>query len=87
MLRELHEEVGLTGGVAELFGIYSRRAGWASNVNALYQIRGGVIAFRPNWEVREILFTPLDAAPNGATLGTLRRLAELRGNAPVSEIW
>ena len=74
------EEVGLSGGGAELFGLYSRRAGWATNVIALYTIRGGTTAFRPNWEIRgDAVCEPLDAPPDGATEGTLRRLAELRG--------
>ena len=87
VLRELREEVGLTGGEAQFFGLYSRKAGWATNVIALYTVRGGTIAFRPNFEIREILFTQMDAPPDGATPGTLRRLAELRGAATRDEIW
>src|SRR5689334_3389039 len=35
VLRELAEEVGLTGGAAEFFGLYVRKAGWATAVIAL----------------------------------------------------
>jgi 8-oxo-dGTP pyrophosphatase MutT (NUDIX family) len=87
ILRELSEEVGLTGGSVEFFGLYSRKAGWATNLIALYTVRGGAVNFRPNWEVREILFAELDAPPDGATPGTLRRLAELGGLAPRGDIW
>jgi ADP-ribose pyrophosphatase YjhB (NUDIX family) len=87
VMRELSEEVGLTGGDAQLFGLYSRKAGWATNVVALYTVRGAVTAFRPNFEIREALFAPLDAPPEGTTSGTLRRLAELNGTAPRAEIW
>src|SRR5690242_9534939 len=47
VLRELAEEVGLSGGTPDLFGLYSRRAGWATNVIALFRIQGATIAFRP----------------------------------------
>ena len=87
ILRELREEVGLTGGTCEFFGLYGRKAGWATNLIALYTIQDGAIAFRPNWEIREIVFAPLDAPPAGATPGTLRRLAELGGMRPRADMW
>ena len=87
ILRELSKEVGLTGGRCEFFGLYSRRAGWVTNLIALYTVRGGAVDFRPNWEVRDILFADLDAPPDGATPGTLRRLAELGGVAARGDIW
>ena len=86
VMRELGEEVGLTGGNAEWFGLYTRRAGWATNLIALFIIKDAAIAFRPNWEVRDILFVAPDAPPDGTAPATLRRLAELTG-APRSEIW
>ena len=86
ILRELREEVGLTDGQCEFFGLYSRKAGWATNLIALYTVRDGITDFRPNWEIREMLFAPLDAPPPGTTPGTLRRLAEL-GGAPRGDIW
>jgi len=87
LTRELAEEVGLSGGVAEFFGLYSRKAGWATNVIALYRVSGGEIAFRPNWEVREICFADPLAPPDGTTPATLRRLAELAGARPRAEHW
>ena len=87
ILRELVEEVGLKDGTAKFFGLYSRKAGWATNVVALYTIRGGTLNFRPNWEIREIQFVDLAAPPAGTTPGTLRRLAELGGLSPRAELW
>jgi 8-oxo-dGTP pyrophosphatase MutT (NUDIX family) len=49
--RELHEELGLTGGRVRLFGIYSRKLWWLTHVVALYVIEGGEINFHPNLEV------------------------------------
>ena len=39
----------------EFVGLFTRRVGWATNVVALYHIKGAEIAFRPNFEIREIL--------------------------------
>ena len=67
--------------------LYTRRAGWATNVVVLYRITGGSDRLSgPIWEIREILWADPAAPPPGATPGTLRRLAELRG-AAVSPYW
>jgi 8-oxo-dGTP pyrophosphatase MutT (NUDIX family) len=86
VLRELGEEVGLNGGVAEFSGIFTRRAGWATNVVVLYRITGAAIDFHANLEIRDILWADPAAPPPGASPGTLRRLAELQG-AAVSPYW
>ena len=87
VLRELKEEIGLSGGVPDLFGLYSRRAGWATNVTALFRIDGASVAFRPNWEVREICFADPLAPPEGTTPATIWRLEELAGRRPKVEHW
>ena len=87
VLRELAEEVGLSGGTAEFFGLYSRPAGWATNIIALYRVTGGTIAFRPNWEIRDICYADPLAPPQGTTPATIRRLQELTGAMPKSEKW
>ena len=87
LARELAEEVGLSGGTAEFFGLYSRKAGWATNVIALYRIADGSVTFRPNWEVREIFFADPLAPPDGTTPATRARLAELAGARPKAEHW
>jgi 8-oxo-dGTP pyrophosphatase MutT (NUDIX family) len=84
--REMGEEVGLTGGAVTFLGLYTRGAGWATNVVALYRITGAAIAFRPSLEICEICFAKPEAPPPGTTAATLRRLAEL-GGAEVSPYW
>jgi ADP-ribose pyrophosphatase YjhB (NUDIX family) len=87
ILRELAKEVGLSGATAEFFGLYSRRAGWATNVIALYRVHDGKVAFRPNWEVRAICFADPLSPPEGTTPATRRRLEELAGARPRTELW
>ncbi|MES2473208.1 MAG: NUDIX domain-containing protein [Pseudomonadota bacterium] len=87
VLRELGEEVGLSGGVADFFGLYNRRAGWASNVVALYRITGGSVNFRPNLEVAEICFADPHQPPPGCSNATLRRLAEFSGAVAPGPVW
>jgi 8-oxo-dGTP pyrophosphatase MutT (NUDIX family) len=87
LLRELGEEVGLTGGAAHFFGLYNRRAGWASNVVALYRVTGGSVNFRPNLEISEICFADPAHPPEGCSEATLRRLSELSGTKAPSPTW
>jgi ADP-ribose pyrophosphatase YjhB (NUDIX family) len=87
VLRELAEEVGLVGGTAQFFALYTREAGWATAVVALYSIDGAAVNFRPNLEIRDICFADPLAPPEGCTPATLRRLQELTGAAPPSPHW
>lgn len=87
VLRELAEEVGLTGGMVQFLGLYTRGAGWATNVIALYRVTGAQVAFKPNFEIREICFADPAALPPDVTPATVRRLAELSGAVPVSPHW
>ena len=87
LAREMTEEVGLTGGAFRLASIHSRRAGWFTNVVLLFTVTGGAVNFRPNFEVREILFADPKAPPPGTSPATLRRLLELTGGAPPSPDW
>lgn len=87
-LRELQEEVGLTGGSAAFVSLHTRRGGgWATSVVALYHVTGASIAFRPNLEIREICFADPRRPPDGTTPATLRRLAEFLQQAPLSPYW
>jgi 8-oxo-dGTP pyrophosphatase MutT (NUDIX family) len=87
VLRELAEEVGLAGGAAQFFALYTRKAGWATSVVALYRIRGAAENFRPNLEISEICFADPLVPPDGCTPATLRRLQELTGAAEPSHHW
>lgn len=88
IVRELQEEVGLRAGAPpELHGLYTRAVGVATNVVALYLVREATISFRPNAEIAEIVWADLNAPPDEATPATLRRFAELKGEAAQSEYW
>jgi 8-oxo-dGTP pyrophosphatase MutT (NUDIX family) len=87
VIRELQEEVGLeTHGPPALFGLYTRVVG-ITNVVALYRVPDARIAFQPNAEIAGILWADLQAPPADATPATLRRFAELRGEAAPSPYW
>ena len=88
LLRELREEIGQVRSEApQLVGIYSRRSGWATNVIVLYRLANAEVEFRPNFEVREILFADPRDPPAGTLSGTQRRPAEFTGKAPPSLTW
>lgn len=88
ILRELREEVGLVRSAPpELAGLYTRRYGVVTNLVALYRVRDVDIAFKPNFEIRAILFADPHALPDGTAAGTRRRIAENYDNAPVSPYW
>ncbi len=61
----MKEEVGLSGGAARLFGLYSRKVWWLTHITALYVIEGGTVDFHPNLEVRAIAWVAPDAPPQG----------------------
>jgi hypothetical protein len=56
-------------------------------VVAFYRVADAQIVFRPNAEIAEILWAYLHAPPDDATPATLRRFAELRGEAAQSPFW
>lgn len=85
--RELAEELGLSGGTLRLVAFYGRKAGWVSAPVVLYRIENAVVNFRPNLEIRAILFADPAAPPEGTAPAALRRLAELSGRAAISPYW
>jgi 8-oxo-dGTP pyrophosphatase MutT (NUDIX family) len=88
VLRELKEEVGLLrAGAVELFGLYTRKVGWTTNVIALYRVHGAEIRFKPSLEIAEIACANPHDPPPDTSPATRRRLAELTGAAPVSPYW
>lgn len=42
---------------------------------------------QPDHEIAELGFFPVDALPEGTTIPTRSRLAELQGDQPVSDVW
>jgi 8-oxo-dGTP pyrophosphatase MutT (NUDIX family) len=88
ILRELKEEIGLRHfGALELFGLYTRKLGWTTNIVALYRLTNAAIDFKPNVEISEIVeIDPRDPPPD-ASPATRRRLAEYTGAAAISPHW
>ncbi len=88
ILREMKEEIGLTScATPHLFGLYSRKSGWATNVIALFQLNDVQFTFTPNFEIREILFIDPITPPEGTPVSVKRRLMEFAGVEPKSPYW
>jgi 8-oxo-dGTP pyrophosphatase MutT (NUDIX family) len=87
-LRELREETGLTkSGPPEFVGLFARRIWWTVMIVVLYRFRDVEIAFEPNFEVREAMFTRPEELPPDAVRGVHRRIAEMYRGEPVSKEW
>jgi 8-oxo-dGTP pyrophosphatase MutT (NUDIX family) len=88
VVRELKEEIGLSAcATPELFGLYTRKVGWTTNLVALYRLGGATIDFRPGLEISEIGFVDPASPPTDTTPATRRRLAEITGAAPIGAYW
>ncbi|HEX4303781.1 MAG TPA: NUDIX domain-containing protein [Rhizomicrobium sp.] len=88
IMRELREEIGAVQSDPPIFyGLFTRPAGWATNVVALYSLMNAQVEFRPNFEVREIVFADPANPPPNTSAGTRRRLAEIVGKTPPSIYW
>ena len=90
LTRELREEGNIESlGAPELYGIYwNRRIAWRDHV-ALYVVR----SFRqtappqPTGEIVAHGFFAPDALPEGTTVSTRARIAEVLGGRDAAEIW
>jgi 8-oxo-dGTP pyrophosphatase MutT (NUDIX family) len=88
ILRELKEEIGLVrSSPPEFVGLYSRRAGWATNVITLYRIGDAEFIFKPNFEIREVQFADPVAPPEGTPPSVRRRLSEFARLQPQGAHW
>jgi ADP-ribose pyrophosphatase YjhB (NUDIX family) len=90
LARELDEEVGVAlSGPPQLFGIYTNFVRFPGDHIALFVARDWKQERvpPPNMEIREQGFFTAAALPDGTTEGTRRRMAEILGGAPRSEVW
>lgn len=89
LARELHEEGNLVlDGAPELFAVYFNRRTSPRDHVVFYRARVRQTApKRPDREILETGFFPLDALPEGTTAATRRRLAEIAGEWAVEEWW
>lgn len=88
--RELSEEAHVAlQGPAALHGVFFNSRVSRRDHVAVYVVRNFTVSGekRPDREIAEARFFPLDALPEGITPGTRRRLEEIAGRVPVSELW
>jgi len=89
LARELEEESGVAlAGEAELFGLYLNRRSQRDHI-AVFVCRQWkqVRQPKPNLEIVDCRFFPLDALPEDITAASRRRLAEILRGAPRSADW
>jgi 8-oxo-dGTP pyrophosphatase MutT (NUDIX family) len=88
ILRELREEIGLIRSAPpELFGLYTRRWLWATNLILVYRVREAEFAFKPSWEIRALVLADPADLPPGTGPAIRRRVKECLGQATRSERW
>jgi ADP-ribose pyrophosphatase YjhB (NUDIX family) len=88
VMRELNEELGTFRADPPVFvGLFTRRSGWATNVIALYRLMNAQVDFRPNAEIREVVFVDPADPPADTMPGVRRRLAEYVSQSPPSPYW
>ena len=90
LTRELVEEGNIQLGAApQLYSVYFNRRTSRRDHVALFIVRD----FRqdgnpkPNYEIAEHAFFPIDALPEDASRATRARVAEVFGGAAISELW
>lgn len=89
-LREMAEEGNLTAlAPLRLVSVHFNRAASRRDHVVLYACDHAVQSapHAPDREIAESGFFPPDSLPEGVTPATLRRLAELRAEAPSSPLW
>lgn len=90
LVKELREEGNLEmSGPPELFHVYFNRQTSKRDHVIFYRCRNvrQVSPKKPDMEIAESGFFPLDALPAETTPATRRRLAELSGSAPPADFW
>jgi 8-oxo-dGTP pyrophosphatase MutT (NUDIX family) len=89
VIRELREETGLQCGERPvLHGLFWQAALKRDHV-ACYVIRRFTVLqnARPDWEIAETGFFPVDRLPEGTTAATKARLAEILHGQPLAQEW
>ncbi len=88
--RELEEEAGvIVTAPATLHGVFANVENFPGDHIAVFLVREWQRPQvpSPTMEIAEQAFFALDALPDGTSVGTRRRLAEIFDGAPVSEKW
>ncbi|CFX00371.1 NUDIX hydrolase [Candidatus Filomicrobium marinum] len=90
LARELKEEAGIQmTGRPQLFGIYANFRYFPSDHIALFVVREWQqpVAPKPNFEIAEHGFFPIDALPEQIHASTRARIDEIKGSVSVAELW
>lgn len=88
VFRELKEEIGLTAAQrCTLFGLYTRKHIWATNVIALFHLTGADFHFKSNAEIADAKFFSPAAPPRDIGPGAHRRFLEHTQKAEKSPYW
>jgi 8-oxo-dGTP pyrophosphatase MutT (NUDIX family) len=88
--RELEEEARIVvNGRPALHGLFFNPKPSRRDHVAVYVVRDFLVTGerRPDWEIEEARFFPLDSLPVDTTDGTRARLAEIFDSAPLSNRW
>lgn len=88
--KELREEARIRlEGMPQLHGVFFNRVISRRDHVAVFVVRDFVVeeAKRPDREIAEARFFPLDDLPAGTTAGTRRRLEEILGARPAASDW
>jgi 8-oxo-dGTP pyrophosphatase MutT (NUDIX family) len=88
-LRELHEEAEVTpAGPLRLHGVFSNHAKFPGDHLVVYTLRDFTWkGFTPTREILEARFFAPHELPHDTMQSTRRRIAEIRGDAPLSPEW
>ena len=88
VIRELHEEVGLTPlQPPVLFGVYLNRYFGRDDYIAFYLVKEFTMEEAYSHEIAEMKWFKLDALPEGISPATKRRVEEYIGQREKSEKW
>jgi 8-oxo-dGTP pyrophosphatase MutT (NUDIX family) len=85
--RELREEAGIEADQLAPFATYANTSNGKRDTIHLFTARSTATPVADGWEVEEARFFPIDALPETISAATLRRVAEYRGEQPVSPRW
>ena len=90
-LREVEEEIGLTGcAVERILGVYHSRREYKDDHIVLFVVRApddARIAVHDTQEIAEVGWFVPDALPEGTSAATLRRIAEYRAGTIGAGVW
>ena len=83
--REAREEVGAEMGELRLLGAYTHFGEYKSDHNTLFLCTDFTLDIKPDNEIAEVRFFPLEALPDGLLEGHRKRLEEYRAGLAIPQ--